>query len=288
LTEAQKRNNKNLHSFNDDKSKVLEFNQTLFNKIKALQAIKDKIWINDIITIVLSTCDERNLSFEFDLDNFKKELKRITSKFLENSYATCFSENNDNFLMWSHYASRHSGVCLGFELENPGLFPYIYKPRREFDYDKYKKRISEWEFQTYICWDRIKKVNYENEHPYINFFDFLPVFENEYDLDLIGLSKPWTHAFAHQLELVFSTKTAPWKYEKEWRIVCFTAHNTNLHTSLGKLRPKAIYMGEFISKGNEILITKIATDKNIELYKAQSKMSTKTNKLEFKKINITK
>ena len=219
MTEAQKRNNKNLHSFNDDKSKVLEFNQTLFNKIKALQAIKDKIWINDIITIVLSTCDERNLSFEFDLDNFKKELKRITSKFLENSYATCFSENNDNFLMWSHYASRHSGVCLGFELENPGLFPYIYKPRREFDYDKYKKRISEWEFQTYICWDRIKKVNYENEHPYINFFDFLPVFENEYDLDLIGLSKPWTHAFAHQLELVFSTKTAPWKYEKEWRAI---------------------------------------------------------------------
>lgn len=28
---------------------------------------------------------------------------------------TCFSEERDNFLMWSHYTNKHSGVCLIFD-----------------------------------------------------------------------------------------------------------------------------------------------------------------------------
>ena len=53
----------------------------------------------------------------------------------------------------------------------------------------------------------------------INFYDFIPVFENEHNCDLIGLSKPWTHEFAHLLQCAFSTKTIPWEYEKEWRAI---------------------------------------------------------------------
>lgn len=30
---------------------------------------------------------------------------------------TCFSRDNDNILMWSHYANNHSGVCLGFDID---------------------------------------------------------------------------------------------------------------------------------------------------------------------------
>ena len=29
---------------------------------------------------------------------------------------TCFSRDNANILMWSHYANNHSGVCLGFDI----------------------------------------------------------------------------------------------------------------------------------------------------------------------------
>ena len=28
----------------------------------------------------------------------------------------CLSRENDNFQMWSHYANRHAGVCIGFDL----------------------------------------------------------------------------------------------------------------------------------------------------------------------------
>ena len=30
---------------------------------------------------------------------------------------TCFSKDNANILMWSHYANNHSGVCLGFDID---------------------------------------------------------------------------------------------------------------------------------------------------------------------------
>lgn len=30
---------------------------------------------------------------------------------------TCFSRDNANILMWSHYANNHSGVCLGFDID---------------------------------------------------------------------------------------------------------------------------------------------------------------------------
>lgn len=29
----------------------------------------------------------------------------------------CLSEENDNILMWSHYASLHTGICIGFDTE---------------------------------------------------------------------------------------------------------------------------------------------------------------------------
>lgn len=247
LSESDKINNKNLLTFNDNKIRVEDFRQKIFENLVQLKKDKEKIWQDDIEHIIITTCKKLNLDFQFDLDSFRKELKRITSKFLENSYAICFSESNNDFLMWSHYASKHSGICLEFSLENSGLFPYISKTKRSLDYEKYKQMLSEWEIKTHMYWDRIRKVTYENEQPFINFFEFSPVFENEHDCDLIGLSKSWIHHFAHQLEWVFSTKTIPWKYEKEWRAIHINFGNPEnpeeriRHYPLESL--KAIYFG---------------------------------------------
>jgi|TARA_R110002020_G_scaffold2517_3_gene12036 hypothetical protein len=247
LTDKKRKNDKNLLAFNDNRTKVAEFQQTVFEYINQLKDEKERVWDIDIKSIIDSASKKHNLEFQFDSENFKSVLKRISSKFLENSYATCFSESNDDFLMWSHYSSKHSGICLEFALENSGLFPYIGKARRKLDCKKYKERLSKWDLETHVYWDRIKKVNYESEQPFINFFEFSQVFENEHDCDLIGLSKPWTHHFAHQLEWVFSTKTAPWKYEKEWRAIHINFGNPQepeeriRHYPLESL--KAIYFG---------------------------------------------
>lgn len=247
FSDGENKNEANLLRLYNDKPKLNKLKETIFLHINQESKTKMQLWQFDIENIMLSSLRKNGLEVNFNFESFRNELNRITSKFLENSYVSCFSENNNNFLMWSHYASKHSGICLEFSLEYSGLFPYVHRANRSLDVEKYKERLSKWELETYMFWDKIKKVNYEVEQPYINFFEFSPVFDNEHDCDLIGLSKPWTHFFAHQLEMVFSTKTKPWEYENEWRAIQINFGNPLLpeerirHYPLESL--KAIYFG---------------------------------------------
>lgn len=58
--------------------------------------------------------------------NFFKEQKK-------DYRVSCFSKTYDEVLMWSHYASKHTGVCIGFEFPTEPLpkdfivFPVLYK-----------------------------------------------------------------------------------------------------------------------------------------------------------------
>lgn len=73
------------------------------------------------------------LDFTKKVDNLCKEfphLKRSdTETFVENAFNTvknnigilCLSLTNSSTLMWSHYADKHTGVCLGFQ--NIGFKP---------------------------------------------------------------------------------------------------------------------------------------------------------------------
>jgi len=47
-------------------------------------------------------------------DSAKATLDEITEHFKQNSGVSCFTETNDNLLMWSHYADRGTGMCLEF------------------------------------------------------------------------------------------------------------------------------------------------------------------------------
>ena len=121
--------------------------------------------------------------------------------------------------MWSHYASKHSGICIEFNLEKPASFPHKLTSKRLPDEEKFKQAHSEWELKELIFWDSIYPVLYTDEQPFINFFEFSPVFENEHDCDLIGQSKSWTFQFSNRLSDCFSVKTKAWEYEKEWRMI---------------------------------------------------------------------
>lgn len=161
----------------------------------------------------------RKFQIEFNLRDIKYELQRITQVFFESSYVSCFSETCTDFLMWSHYASKHSGICIGFSLNQKQQFPYFFSGPRKSDNDKYSKKFSEWEFKGCLYWDDINKVEYREELPAINFYDFAPIFENENDCDLMELSKSRWHGYAYKLKKIFAVKTLPWKYEKEWRAI---------------------------------------------------------------------
>lgn len=218
-TDTEKKNIPMLLKFIKDRNAIEILRDEINKRVLVKTQNNEPIWTSDIVKIIVDSVKSTTTNIFFDSEKFIGEIQRLTDKFLKNSYVTCFSEKNDNFLMWSHYSSKHSGICLEFTLENKDMFPYEDFGSRKHDSEKYKERMSEWKTNSYVFWDNIRKVNYKSEQPFINFFNFAAVFENEYDCDLIGLTKSWTHKYAHELELVFSTKTNQWKYENEWRAI---------------------------------------------------------------------
>ncbi|MBI5915996.1 MAG: DUF2971 domain-containing protein, partial [Bacteroidetes bacterium] len=47
-----------------------------------------------------------------------EQLKYFKQKFLVEFGASCFSEKNDNLLMWSHYGGHYKGICCEFYTEH--------------------------------------------------------------------------------------------------------------------------------------------------------------------------
>lgn len=85
-------------------------------------------------------------------DLFTKLAERLIHEkvddFLKNKGVTCFSERNDDLLMWSHYGGRYKGFCLEFSTD-------------------------------YAPFDKIKKVEYT---PVIPKIDLMPVLlHDEFD-----------------------------------------------------------------------------------------------------------
>lgn len=210
---------KKLTTFNDNEEIRTKLKTEVFKKIRELQHSSKFILFRSLEKIIIQTVQEQKIDFPVDFASINRELKRLVKVFIENSHIVCFSESNDNFLMWSHYSSKHSGICLEFSLQKDGLFPYEMKPSRKPNKEEYEKRVSQLNIETHLFWDRIHKVKYQQEQPGINFFDFAEVFENEGNCDLMGISKSRWHEYAFKLEMIFGIKTLPWVYEKEWRAI---------------------------------------------------------------------
>lgn len=208
-----------LTAINENEELKTLLKSEIYKQVSKLKENSKFISFKALEKIILQTTQEHKIDFPVDFSFFNTELKRLTKVFIENSHTVCFSESNDSFLMWSHYSSKHSGICLEFSLQKDGLFPYEMQIPRRPNEEVYEKRISHLSIETHLFWDRIHKVAYKEEQPYINFFDFAAVFENEGDCDLMGLSKSRWHAYAFELESIFRVKTLPWEYEKEWRAI---------------------------------------------------------------------
>jgi hypothetical protein len=210
-------NNGRLITFIRDKEICKAFEDLIFGHLQQLKSSDDFIFFEGLEIAIIKSIADLKLKFKFDLEKFKSEILRITSKFLNNSYTSCFSEDPANFLMWSHYASKHAGVCLEFTLNRDGLFPYEMEGRRQYKDGNGGCGAGQTDFIQYD--ENVLPVIYKDIQPCLNFFDFAAVFANENDADLIGLSKSRWHGYARHLESLFATKTAAWNYEREWRAI---------------------------------------------------------------------
>jgi hypothetical protein len=116
-----------------------------------------------------------------DQSLFEKAYRKTLKEHTEKAGLVCFSETNDDILLWSHYADKHSGVCLEFAVQQDDLLK-----------------------------EKTAKVNYSREYPDLNFFDVVNAREKGELTE--NQERDLTTA-------LFLTKSEHWRYEKEWRTV---------------------------------------------------------------------
>lgn len=255
----------------ENKQKFLDATSVYLNRIE------ETIFLSDIKSMLVNDKFNKYIGFKYDGEYLEQECERLVKKFLSKSFATCFSEHNDNKLMWSHYASGHKGICLEFEVKNPGLFPYEEQINNK-NRDIYSKTSSTWNSKDIVVWDKIQKVQYQNNTPSINYFDLAPIFQNEYDIDVLMLSKSWTHKFEYEIQNVLSIKTNPWDYEDEWRAVSVNFDKDIFPEDRIRHYPpealSAVYFGTNTPKTIIDRIIRIVERKNGEVNFFESKISS--------------
>ncbi len=149
------------------------------NKLTLINLSKQKNWVADPLEFndpyefrirdIYDINSKGNLVY---LDNESIELRQHFLRQLERYGVICYSNNDVNQLLWSHYADNHKGMCLVFEIpkeKEKGIKMVRYAdtlPKIDFknDNEEINKGLLE------ITTTKSKNWSYENEFRQI-FFD---------------------------------------------------------------------------------------------------------------------
>jgi Protein of unknown function (DUF2971) len=92
---------------------------------------------DDIINqrLKIARISELNDPFEFLALNFRAMSDRHVIDYFKNNYdkhtgLLCFSQNWTSPVLWTHYANKHSGICLGFNVKEDLLRKVDYIEKR--------------------------------------------------------------------------------------------------------------------------------------------------------------
>lgn len=104
----------------------------------------------------------------------QKKFYEYTYKFRNKCKIACFSETNKNILMWSHYAEKHTGFCVKYNIKkihlnsdfNMNIFPVIYS-EKPFDLSKALINKREDVFGQILYLVKYIDWKYEKEWRYI-------------------------------------------------------------------------------------------------------------------------
>ena len=228
LQESNEMINRLLNDNNYRKHEEEKLGENFIEKIieKALHNKRQKIPQNDLWKFQKRYQEHRiNLIAELSL----KSLRQC-------ALVGCFSENVDSILMWSHYASNHTGFVLNYDFKelycidiglekvqgshflDKKIFPVLYKKER-FDATYY--------VEFHFIDDFYRGLGLTYHYP---FFDKLFYYK------------------------FFLYKSTEWEQEKEWRIIKMTnidIDNKPDFEYIDNIKPKEIYLGTDISEENK-------------------------------------
>ena len=118
----------------------------------------------------IATLNELNDPFELFGVEFSEPSLRTAFRVMKNELAQnrgllCFSKGWSNPVQWSHYADKHKGLCLGFDVPDIHLGKVNYSRNRLVaDIEKLKKtrQLSE-KLLTKMMFTKYYHWKYENE-----------------------------------------------------------------------------------------------------------------------------
>jgi len=109
----------------------------------------------------------------------KRNAYRIRNQFAEqsndmfqNSGVCCFSEVNDNILLWAHYADNHKGICLKFSNGISEIATMTGKVQYKDNYESASFFNQEGDAIYHLIFTKAKDWIYEKEIRVVRILDF--------------------------------------------------------------------------------------------------------------------
>jgi hypothetical protein len=70
--------------------------------------------------------------FSVEMTNpaFRRSMNSVKDEVAKNFGVNCFSKNWKNPVQWAHYADKHKGICLGFDIDSKELKKVNYVSKR--------------------------------------------------------------------------------------------------------------------------------------------------------------
>lgn len=210
--------------------------------------------------------------FELDEDEFIKSLKSFPfnhsimidhveilnnykNNMLNSEFICCFSEINNNILMWSHYADNHKGICVAYSTED------LLKAAR-----KHRKRIT----------TILTPVYYSDEVEVLSCFSNENISKSAYSFQKKASCWSYEKEWRLMISKLFSKeKRTP--FERN----AFVEENG---IELKGVYPKKIFLGVNISSNDEGKIIELARELKIDIYKAYRKQGK--YEVKFKQLKL--
>lgn len=116
--------------------------------------------------------DKPNQELKNSLEELRKELFNFSD---ESFYVSCFTEDKNSMLMWSHYADYHRGICIEYSREDifKKCYPERYLLKVIYTDENVKFDLSEDSYLQLrqICSTKATCWSYEKEWRIIDYSD---------------------------------------------------------------------------------------------------------------------
>lgn len=167
----------------------------------------------------------------------------------------CFCNDVKKGTMWAHYAGNGTGFALEYDFDevNAAIQSYVME-----NFESYKGNSI---FKN--CSFKLEDIKYTNKKANITNIIF--------KINKTCFSKGYKYFLTQQkFEQIVFTKRKEWQYESEVRLALPTKKNP--FEKLEGIKPKAIYLGEFMPKEYQYILCRAAKEKKIKVYQMYSKL----------------